>query len=104
MKIKYEIIEFEHKGVRVDIELNYETSRATFVEFDDLADFWKPKRYLFAARGVEYLGGWVLIFEALQEATKLADEKLREQEAIRDKEATDKAIDLMVALSEDKSD
>lgn len=93
-----ETVLFNYKGVSIYIELNYETGKVSFTEKDGRA-----KNYKFAECTRNYLGGWWLILEALQEATKFADSKLSEQEEIREKIKTQKVIDMAIALSDVKS-
>lgn len=90
-----ETILFQHKGIGVTIDLNYKEGTVSFTEQDT-----KPKSYKFQHRTRNYLGGWYLILEALQEATKFADTKLKEQEELRDKIKTQKVIDMAIALSD----
>lgn len=90
-----ETILFDYKGIKVTIQLDYKRGTVSFTEQDS-----KPKNYKFAERTRNYLGGWWLILEALQEATKFADEKLKEQEELREKIKTQKVIDMAIALSD----
>ena len=80
---KYEIIEFEQDGVKIDIELNYEKGQVSFVQFNHDLNIWETRDFAFANRGIEHLGGWFLLLKTLQEATELANIKLHEQAELR---------------------
>lgn len=88
MKTLYERTTFEHNGISLKVAIDYEKGSVSFLDHDN-----KPKRFLFADRGREHLGGWVKILEAMIEATKWADEKLKE----RDGQEVDKKLDEAVA-------
>ena len=97
MLILQEIVQFEHRGVILYVRLDYEKGKVSFVEKGGLG-----KQWLFKDRTREYLGGWWLIFEALQEATKYADTRLKEQAELREQIKEKKVIDMMIALSDIK--
>lgn len=88
-----ETVLFDHKGVKITIELDYESGQVSFVERDG-----KAKNYKFAKRTRNYLGGWYLILEGLQEAAKFADSKLAEQAEIREKIKDKKMLDIAISL------
>ena len=91
-----ETIAYEHKGAVVYLHLDYQIGVVSIIEKDG-----GDKKFLFKGRTTEYLGGWVLVFEALTEATKYADTRLKEQAAARESLKTSKLIDMMIAI-EDK--
>jgi len=93
--VNKESIVFDHKGIKIPMELDYVRKLVSFTEENG-----QPKNWKFRQRTREYLGGWYLIFEALQEATKFADERLAEQEKIREKLKEEKMINLMITLSD----
>ena len=66
-----ETIDFTHKGIIITMRLDYEVGTVSFVNPNGSDKNWK-----FIDRTKEYLGGWYLIFEAMQEAVKYADERL----------------------------
>lgn len=90
-----ETISFEHKGINIYIHLDYERGLASFVEKDG-----RNKQWLFAERTRDYLGGWYRILEAMQEATKYADTRLKEQAEARANIKEKEMFNMMVALSE----
>jgi hypothetical protein len=90
-----ERVEFEYRGIKVYMSLDYLEGKVSFTEANG-----QPKKYNFSQRTREYLGGWWLILEALQEATKFADEKLKEQAELRENIKEKKVIDMMIALSD----
>lgn len=93
-----ERIAYDHKGITIYIDLDYERGVASFTEKDGRA-----KNYKFAQRTRKYLGGWYLILEALQEATRYADTRLEEQAKAREQVKEKKMVDLMVALADIKN-
>ena len=93
--VNKESIVFEHRGIKIPMELDYLKGEVSFTEPNG-----QPKNWKFRQRTRNYLGGWYLIFQALQEATKFADQKLAEQEEIRKKIKDQEAIDLVIALSD----
>ena len=95
MLVIQETVEFEYRNVTIYIHLDYKKATASFVEKDGSKKNWK-----FTDRTREYLGGWWLILEAMQEATKFADEKLKEQADLRDSIKEKKVLDMMIALSD----
>ena len=66
MSKNLEIRTIEHKGVKVTIRINYDKGTASLMESVDGA--WKPKKWLFAERGLEYMNGWQNVLEAMQVA------------------------------------
>lgn len=93
--VNKESIVFDYKGIKIPMELDYIKGEVSFTEPNG-----QPKNWKFRQRGRNYLGGWYLIFQALQEATKFADERLAEQQEIREKLKEEKMINLMIALSD----
>ena len=91
-----ETIAYEHKGVVVYLHLDYQIGKVSIIERDG-----SDKKFLFKERTTEYLGGWVLVFGALTEATKYANIRLKEQAEAKEKLKTSKLIDMMIAI-EDK--
>lgn len=89
-KIK-ETIKFTHKDISVIVKIDYKNGTVSFVKSDET-----PYHYIFADRTHEYLGGWVLVLEALQEATKFANERLLEYE----EEVKSENIEMMIEMSE----
>lgn len=90
-----ERIAYDHKGVTIYMDLDYEKGEVSMVEKNG-----QPKKYNFSHRTRNYLGGWYLILEALQEATKYADVRLAEQAEAREKIKQKKVIDMAIALSD----
>ena len=86
-----EVMAFDHKGVVIYINLDYERGLVSFVEKDG-----KPKKWLFTDRTEAYLGGWYLILEAMQEATKYSDTRLKEQAKAREEVKEKEMVDLMI--------
>lgn len=82
-------------GVVINVALDFKKRTATFTDKDS-----NPCRFVFADRTRDYLGGWVKIFRALEEATKWADERLAEAEKIEAEKKEKKFINIMMAISD----
>ena len=99
--IQSELIKFTHRGVNINIDLDYNRKTVSLTKpvsiFSNNDD---AKAWVFSGRTRQYLGGWHIVLEALQEATKYADTRLKEQEDARDKLAEEKAFNIAMALSE----
>lgn len=65
-----ETYSFEHKGIVVGVRINYRENRISLVDQNG-----HDKNWLFANRGVEFMGGWLNILEAMQLAVKDAKAK-----------------------------
>lgn len=81
MSKNLEIRTIEHKGVKVTIRIDYDKGNASLMEYID--NRWKPKRWLFTDRGLEYMNGWQDILEAMQESVKLCKIALEEDLAMK---------------------
>lgn len=88
-----EIESFEHKGISVNVKLDYHNKTISLVEVNKNSTpvSYPGKQWVFVSREVEYMDGWLQIFEAMAHATKEAKKRmtafLKEQE--------DKAIDMV---------
>jgi hypothetical protein len=74
-----ETILFNQQGVLIRAHINYVTEEVSFIDIDG-----KPSKYVFANRGIQYLGGWVQVFRALEAVTRECDKRLRDYEKIKD--------------------
>ena len=90
-----ELIQFTHRGVKINIKLDYERKTVSFIDNEG-----KPNLWCFVDRTRQYMGGWHIIMEALQEATKFADKRLKEQGDVSAKKAEDKVFNILTTLSE----
>lgn len=90
-----ETLLLNYNGVKLRLNLNYETGKASFVKANG-----EGERFLFKDRTVDYLGGWIEIFRALEKATFLADTKLREQADIRESLKEEEFVSLLIAVSD----
>lgn len=90
-----ETILLNYNGVKLRLHLNYETGKASFVKPDG-----QGEKFLFKDRTIDYLGGWIEIFRALEKATFLADTKLREQSSLRESAKEEEFVELMIAVSD----
>ena len=92
---KSELVELNYGGVRLNLKLDYDKGEISFLD-----NSGNKQKFDFTNRGTEYLGGWVKIFKALEQATIYGNDKLIEQRRIRDKIKTDKLINIFTALAE----
>lgn len=90
-----ETLKVSAQGVVLRVHLDYQRGIVSFVN-----DQGKPEDFKFAERTVDYLGGWVKIFNAMKEITVFADKLLREQAELRDEAKTEKFINLFTAIKE----
>lgn len=73
VKTTQEQVVFEHKGIKINLSINYEDNDVSMIESTG-----EKKRWVFTDRGREYMQGWLDILEAMAEATKYAKAKLDE--------------------------
>jgi len=83
MKHIHEVIEYEHKGIKVFVKINHLKNTVSLVYIqDNTFDGVEDKRWLFADRGLEYMKGWQNILDAMKyavgEATKILEKDLAE--------------------------
>lgn len=80
MKPLIEILEFQHKGISIVLEINHVTERMSFVtlnpdskngEFETL-----PKKWVFNKRGLEYMDGWQDTLAAMSAGIEEARKRL----------------------------
>lgn len=90
-----ETVNFEHRGIIVTMELDYEKRTVSFVNPEGSQERWK-----FQDGTREYLGGWFLMLEAHQEAIKFADAELIEQEIERESTNQENTVNIKMSLSE----
>lgn len=84
MKVKksLEIYEHSEKGVAVTVLIDYRNKHVDLVQYDPHTLAYKPKKWEFKNRGIEYMNGWTLILKVMQNAVKEAKDKLKENEDI----------------------
>jgi hypothetical protein len=70
--IKYQdVYIYTHKDIKVFVKIDYIANEISLLNGNDL----KPKNWVFAVRGVEYMNGWLTILEAMQMAIKDAKQR-----------------------------
>lgn len=72
---------YDVDGIRLELFIDYEAETVSFIHKDG-----EPFRFVFADRGREYLGGWLRVFKALEEATRDADAKLKKHKGKKENE------------------
>jgi len=74
----FEMLTFEHKGIRVRVKINYDNGHIALVD-----DRNHDKRWLFCSRGLDYMQKWQNILDAMKytvsEATKRLEKDRAEQ-------------------------
>lgn len=90
-----ETLILDYDGVIVRLHLDYQRGLASFIKKDG-----QGQQYLFTKRTVDYLGGWVKVLRALEQATILADKLLREQEKVREDNKLTEVAELMLAVKD----
>lgn len=87
---------YEHKGIKVAVDIDLVKRELTLVEQPTQGMQWQKKKWIFAERGLEYLGGWLLILDAMKFAVTEASKEL---EAAKDRD--DEAfLNMLVSLND----
>lgn len=75
---------YNYRGVNVLVKLDFIESTVSLVERDDNKESgFKPKDWLFADRGLEYLNGWRLILKAMDYAVEQAKKEMEVAKKVR---------------------
>lgn len=77
---------YNYRGIRITLRINYLKKVVSIVEWDRVLKEFVPKKFIFAERELNYMGGWQLVYEALKVVT---EEATKELEAVKDKEMED---------------
>lgn len=87
---------YSHNGISILVKINFLDKTATLVERDKSygQDGFKPKKWLFADRTIEYFTGWEMILDAMKYAI---NEARKEIEAVKEEEFN-AFVDVMVEL------
>lgn len=93
-----EIKTIEHKGIRVRIKINYDTSVASLVEWQPANDSTKVKEWIFANRGLEYMGSWINIIEAMAHAVRQCQKDLEADLAEKSKFKEETTENIILAV------
>jgi hypothetical protein len=83
MKTIHEVLEFEHKGIKVFVKINHLQGNVSLVDLKgDSYEDVQFKKWVFADRGLEYMKSWQDILDAMKhavgEATKILEKDLAE--------------------------
>ena len=87
---------YYYKGIGVNVRLDYANKTVDIVEWDKRKNDYVPKDFTFTGRTLEYMNGWRLIIQAIDNAVVEAKKEL---EAVKEKE-TERFLDYHLALSE----
>ena len=83
MKTIHEVLEFEHKGIKVCVKINHLKHNVALVDLKgDRYENVENKKWVFADRGLEYMRSWQDILDAMKhaisEAAKILEKDLAE--------------------------
>lgn len=87
---------YEHKGIKVAVDIDLEKKQISLVEKNN--GQWQKKKWQFAERELEYMNGWKLILQAMDYAISEASKELKAAEE-RDNE---KFMEMVIGLSDDR--
>lgn len=82
----YEVKSYKHLGIKIRIAIDYDREKISLL---DQAETSKPKRWLFAERGLEYMDGWQDILSAMKYAIEMATDELRTSVKAKEKKVAD---------------
>jgi hypothetical protein len=87
---------YEHKGIKVAVDIDLVKREISLVEQPNKNSQWSKKKWIFAERGIEYMNGWLLILDAMKFAITEAKKEL---EAAKDRD--DEAfVNMLVSLND----
>lgn len=92
MEKHLEIKTIEHKGIGITVKIDYDKGEISLVgkKMSDSNEVkFESKHWVFANRTVEYIQGWVDIFEAMTGAVKEAREDLKKFQKKKDEHLRD---------------
>jgi hypothetical protein len=85
---------YEYQGVKIIAEIDFVAEKISIVEKD--GNTFKPKKFIFAERQLQYMNGWLKILSAIEYAVKEAQAELQ---VVVDKKTEDYGK-MLVALSQ----
>ena len=103
---RVEVKTYVFEGIAVDVKIDYYRDTVSLVERevnvqDYNKDTYKPKQWVFANRGREYLNPWIKIMTAMQHAVVEAQKELLAEDARVKKGKLDKeAVEIFKVLQE----
>lgn len=92
-----EIRTVEKFGIKITLKIDYDRGKVSMVERNADGTF-VPKRWTFADRELEYMGGWMQILHAMQFAVDEATKELEKLQEQNDKKEID-AIQMLERAS-----
>lgn len=84
---------YTHKGISVAVDIDLVAKTLSLVEKN--GNNFSNKKWVFAQRGLEYMGGWCAILDAMKHAIQEASKELKIAEE-RDQE---KFVELLLAMN-----
>jgi hypothetical protein len=94
-----EIKTYEYCGIRVTVKIDYNDSTISLVERE--LDNYVKKKWVFINRGIEFMGSWLNILDAMKYAIEEARKELRVYKEAKIKEKNDnvyEALDMATDL------
>lgn len=83
-KCLYEVLEYEHKGIKIAVAIDHKSSNISLIENDNVSfPPLRKKNFIFAERSLKYMAGWQNILDAMKyaigEATKILEKDNKEK-------------------------
>lgn len=91
-----EVYQFIYNDINIFVKIDYRNNKISLVEpFDKGKGKFKPKDWLFADRGVEFMEGWINILKAMQAAVEDA-KKRYEADLTENSKFLDKQVEALM--------
>ena len=78
---KLEVYGHYYKGIEVSVKIDYSLEEVSLM---DNRNITSAKSWVFNKRTVEYMNGWLLILEAMDDAIRTAKQKLLDYQKMRE--------------------
>lgn len=94
---KEETLVFYHKGVRVNVHIDYLNDKVSLVD-----QAGKPMKYCFAERELTYMNGWRLVLQSMDLAIQEAQKRLEAYKKRMEKEDEEFIIKSLKEISKEE--
>jgi hypothetical protein len=74
-----EVVQVEHKGIKVMVEIDHISHKACLVEYDFNVEQFDVKEWVFGRRELPYMNSWLDILDAMKKAVEYGKERLEHQ-------------------------
>lgn len=98
-----EIKTYEFYDIRVMVEINYDTKQISLIEraVENHPNYpFRIKKWVFTARGLEYMNGWRNVLTAMNYAIDEAEKELTEYLKMKEKENQDLVTDVLMKATD----